>query len=204
MSEARQPTVDAEPPDSPINLTGTDHITVEGTNTAETIEFYRDLLGMPLVLCQPNLDRAHLTHLFFDTGDGRLLSFFVNEDRDSADIPEPDPGQVHHLAFRIDGDRIADIADALDAAGYPVTEFDRGAFHSLYTEDNNGLGIELVADKFPVPDTRRSEVLALAQQLRIDAGADYVKSEHMREAIQTLGLDVTEKPVRDAAAGRDF
>ncbi len=203
MSEARQPTVDASPPDSPIHLTGTDHVTVEGTNTADTIEFYRDLLGMPLVLRQPNLDRAHLTHLFFDTGDGRLLSFFVTEERDSVDSSDPDPGQVHHLAFRIDSDRIADVAAALEAAGYPVSEFDRGAFHSLYTEDNNGLGIELVADKFAVSDDRRGEVLALAQHLRLDDGADFVKTEHMREAIRTLGLDVDETAVRDAAAGRD-
>jgi len=182
---------------------GTDHITVEGTNTADTIEFYRDLLGMPLVLRQPNLDRAHLTHLFFDTGDGRMLTFFVDEERESRDIGERDPGEVHHLAFRIDGGRIDEIAAALDDAGYPVSEFDRGAFHSLYTADNNGLGIELVADKFAVPDDRRGEVLALAQHLRMADGADFVESEHMEAAIEQLGLDASERSVGDAPTGRD-
>lgn len=196
--------IDATRPDSPIHIRGTDHITVEGTNPEETIEFYRDLLGMPLVLSQPNLDRRELTHLFFDTGDGRLLTFFVNEDRDSSDIPAPDPGQVHHLAFRIDGDRIGEIANSLKAANYSVSEFDRGAFHSLYTEDNNGLGIELVADKFAVPDDRRGEVLALAQQLRIEDSADFVEAEHMREAVSQLGLEIEEHEVRDAPSGRDF
>jgi len=206
MSDATDPQVDATKPESPVGVVGTDHITVEGTNTEDTVEFYRDILGMPLVLRQPNLDRQHLTHLFFDMGDGRLLTFFVNEERDSADLPDPDPGQVHHLAFRIDGDRIDEITAGLEDRGYPVSEFDRGAFHSLYTEDNNGLVIELVADKFAVPDDRRGEVLALAYQLRVEDGADFVEAEHMRAAIDQLGLEVQEREVGDteAATGRDF
>lgn len=204
MSDSREPTVDASRPDSPVGVTGTDHVTLEGTNTSDTIEFYRDILGMPLVLRQPNLDRRHLTHLFFDAGDGRLISFFVDEERDSADLPDPDPGQVHHLAFRIDGDRIEEITEALEEAGYPVSEYDRGAFHSLYTEDNNGLTVELVADKFAVPDERRGEVLAFAQHLRVADGAEFVEAEHVREAIEQLGLDVQEREVGDAPTGRDF
>ncbi|WP_299236333.1 VOC family protein [Natronomonas sp.] len=194
--------VDAEPPDSPISLRGTDHITVEGTNTEETIEFYRDLLGMPLVLSQPNLDRSELTHLFFDTGDGRLLTVFVSDERDSADATAAAPGQVHHLAFRIDPDEIDEIARELDDAGYPVSEYDRGAFHSLYTEDNNGLTLELVADKFAVPDDRRGEVLATAQRHRVERGAEYVDSEHMRAALEELGIEVVEREIGDAPAGR--
>ncbi len=204
MSDSGEPAVEATRPDSPVGVRGTDHITVEGTNTEDTVEFYRDLLGMPLVLRQPNLDRDHLTHLFFDAGDGRLLTFFVNEQRESGDVPDPDPGQVHHLAFRIDGDRIDAIAGALEEAGYPVTEFDRGAFHSLYTQDNNGLGIELVADKFVVPDEHRGEVLALAQHLRMEDGAEFVGAEHVRAAIDRLDLDVEERDVGDAPTGREF
>lgn len=204
MSDPHDPPVEAAQPDSPVSAIGTDHITVEGTNTEDTVEFYRDLLGMPLVLRQPNLDRTHLTHLFFDTGDGRLLSFFVSDERDSGDVPNPEPGQVHHLAFRIDWKRLEETARALEDAGYPVSEFDRGAFHSLYTRDNNGLGIELVADKFPVPDEQRAEVFALAHRLRVEDGAEYVQSEHMREAIRQLDLAVEESDTGDAPAGRDI
>jgi len=196
-------TVDASRPDGPITLRGTDHITVEGTNVEDTIAFYRDLLGLPLVLRQPNLDRSHLTHLYFDTGDGRLLTFFVDEQRESTEVGDPDPGQVHHLAFRIDGDRIEATADALEAAGHPVSEYDRGAFHALYTEDNNGLVIELVADKFDVPDDRRGEVLARAHGRRLEDGSEFVRSEHMRAAIDDLGIDAEEYDLRDAPAGRD-
>ncbi|MFC7138156.1 VOC family protein [Halobaculum litoreum] len=196
--------VTAERPDSPVGVVGTDHITLEGTNPAETIAFYRDLLGLPLVLRQPNLDRNHLTHLYFDTGDGRLLTFFVHEDRDSVDLPDPEPGQVHHLAFRIESDRVAEVAAALEAADKPVSEYDRGAFHALYTEDHNGLTIELVADKYAIPDDRRGEVLARAHAERIEDGAEFVASTHMETALRELGIGVERNAIRTAAAGRDY
>ena len=44
-----------------------EQVAVEG-DAASTIAFYRDLLGMPLVLEQPNLDAPELTHLFFEIG----------------------------------------------------------------------------------------------------------------------------------------
>jgi catechol 2,3-dioxygenase-like lactoylglutathione lyase family enzyme len=204
MSQQTAPAVSAERPDSPVSVVGTDHVTLAGTDPAETIAFYRDLLGLPLVLSQPNLDRSHLTHLYFDTGDGRLLTFFVHEDRDSVDLPDPEPGQVHHLAFRIAADAVAETYEALEAAGKPVSEYDRGAFHALYTEDHNGLTIELVADKFEIPDDRRGEVLAHAHGLRLEDGAEFVASKHVVTALEALDLPVLENDVRPAAAGRDY
>lgn len=203
MSE-NEPPVTAEQPDSRVTVQGTDHITVEGTDPEETIRFYRDILGMPLVLRQPNLDRSELTHLFFETGDGRLLTFFVTDDRKSASLPDPDPGQVHHLAFRIDGERIDNIKAALDEAGHACSEYDRGAFHSLYTEDNNGLTIELVADKFVIPDQRRAEILALAHQNRVADGAEFVEESHMLEALDEVGLETERVDVGEAPSGRDY
>lgn len=177
--------------DRPI-VQGTDHITVEGSNPDDTITFYRDLLGMPLVLRQPNLDRPDLTHLFFDTNDGRLLTVFVSENRESGAASEPDPGDVHHLAFQVDASRLSEIAEKLADAGYSVSEFDRGPAHSLYTHDPNGLEIELVASMFGVPDDHRAEVLAHAHHKRISTGDEFVGEDHVREAIDELDLEVEE------------
>jgi len=193
--------VTAEPPDSPITVTGTDHITVMGSNIEDTIAFYRDLLGMPLVLRQPNLDQPEVTHLFFDTGDGRILTFFVTEDRASNRQVGMEVGSVHHLAFSIDAEKLQSVKDALDEASKHWNEFDRGAFHSLYTRDNNGLTIELVVDKYAIPDDRRGEVLALAQAKRVEAGAGYVDDEHMEAALEELGLEVERAEVPEAATG---
>jgi len=67
--------------------------------------------------------------------------------------------------------------------------------------DNNGLVIELSTDKYEVPDDRRGEVLAKAQELREEDGADYAKDEHLRGAIEALGLELIEHDLPEASAG---
>jgi len=135
---AEDPPVTADQPDSAISVTGTDHISIIGSNEADTVAFYRDILGMPLVLRQPNLDAPSMTHLFFDTGDGRMLTFFVEDDRPSnRGGQRPEIGAVHHLAFSVDPERFEATKAALDEEGIGYNEFDRGAFHSLYTSDHN-------------------------------------------------------------------
>ncbi|WP_226482382.1 VOC family protein [Natrinema amylolyticum] len=202
MSNESQNPVTPELPDSPVHTTGTDHITIWGSNEADTIEFYQDLLGMPLVLRQPNLDDPSQTHLFFDTGDGRILTFFVSDDRPSNRRGQRGgTGAVHHLCFSVDPDDYEDTMRALEEAGHQYNVFDRGIFHSIYTTDNNGLVIELSTDKYEVPDDRRGEVLAKAQELREEDGAEYAKDEHLRGAIEALGLELIEHDLPDADTG---
>ena len=206
MANDRRPADDfeisADLPDSPMHTTGTDHITLVGSNAEETIEFYRDLLGMPLVLRQPNLDDPDQTHLFFDTGDGRILTFFVNDDRDSDPRPQRTPvGGVHHLSFAIDPERFEEARDALEDAGRGYNEFDRGIFHSLYTQDHNGLVIELSTDKWAIPDDRRGEVLATAQRIREEDGADFAEERHLERALDELGIDAEKFDLPEASSG---
>src|SRR6056297_4122983 len=206
MANDRRPADDfeisADLPDSPMHTTGTDHITLVGSNAEDTIAFYRDLLGMPLVLRQPNLDDPNSTHLFFDTGNGRILTFFVQEDRQSNPQPHRHRvGSVHHLSFSIAAEDFVDIKESLEAAGHGFNEFDRGIFHSLYTRDHNGLTIELSADKFDVPDDRRGEVLATAQRLREDDGAEYAEEHHLEAALDELGIESERYDLGDAPSG---
>jgi len=200
--DADLPPVTADPPDSPFRTTGTDHITVWGSNAEDTIAFYRDLLGMPLVLRQPNLDDPSQTHLFFDTGDGTILTFFVSDDRTSDSRPNRTPvGGVHHLCFNIEPERFEAVRDALAAAGRSYNVFDRGIFFSLYTRDHDGLIIELTADKFDFPDERKGEVLAAAQRIREREGAEYAKTEHMAAALEELGIEADPYDLPDADSG---
>ncbi|MCU4741169.1 VOC family protein [Halobacteria archaeon AArc-m2/3/4] len=192
----------AAKPDSPFHTTGTDHVTIWGSNAEDTIAFYRDLLGMPLVLRQPNLDDPSQTHLFFDTGDGRIITFFVSDDRPSNQGRQRGGvGAVHHLAFSFDPEDFTTVMDALEADGRGYNVFDRGIFQSLYTHDNNGLVIELSTDKFDIPDDRRAEVLAETQRIREEAGANYAEEEHMKAALEELGLDAEPADLPDAASG---
>ncbi|UPW00096.1 VOC family protein [Halorussus gelatinilyticus] len=206
MANDRRPADDFEVtpdlPDSPMHTTGTDHITLIGSNAEDTIEFYRDLLGMPLVLRQPNLDDPSQTHLFFDTGDGRIVTFFVNDDRDSDPRPQRTPvGGVHHLSFSIDPERFVEVREALEDAGRGYNEFDRGIFHSLYTQDHNGLVIELSTDKWAIPDDRRGEVLATAQRIREEDGADFAEERHLEQALDELDIDAEKFDLPDASSG---
>ncbi|GAB7019505.1 VOC family protein [Halostagnicola sp. A-GB9-2] len=197
-----EPEITATPPKSPISVTGTDHITLIGSNEEDTIEYYRDLLGMPLVLRQPNLDDPNSTHLFFDTGDGRILTFFVTDDRQSDHRPlRNQVGSVHHLSFSIDAEEFVEIRDALEESRYGYNEFDRGIFHSLYTRDHNGLTIELSADKYDIPDDRRAEVLATTQRIREEDGSEFAEDEHLAAALEELGLDAEPADLPDAPTG---
>ncbi|MFC7141918.1 VOC family protein [Halosimplex aquaticum] len=202
MSEDSGPEITAEPPNSPFHTTGTDHVTLVGSNEEDTIEFYRDVLGMPLVLRQPNLDDPNSTHLFFDSGDGRIVTFFVTDERQSDASPlRHQVGSVHHLSFSIDPERFADVKAALEEHGHGYNEFDRGVFHSLYTRDHNGLTIELATDKYAIPDERRGEVLAAVQRIRVADGAEYAEAEHLEAALDELGIDSDPADLPDAPTG---
>ncbi|WP_254522512.1 VOC family protein [Natrinema caseinilyticum] len=202
QSTTTEPPVTAASPESALHVSGLDHVSIIGSNVEDTVAFYRDVLGMSLVLKQPNLDAPNVTHLFFDTGDGRVLTFFVEEGRESNNGRQRTPiGGVHHLAFRFDPERLEEIRASLEEHDYHYNEFDRGIFHSLYTRDHNGLVIELATDKFEIPDDRRGEVLALTQKKRLQAGAKYAKGEHLETALEELGLPVERKPLPDAQSG---
>jgi catechol 2,3-dioxygenase-like lactoylglutathione lyase family enzyme len=193
--------VDGERPADGI-VAGHDHVTLVGSNEADTVAFYRDVLGLSLVMRQPNLDRPEVTHLFFDAGDGRLVTFFVEEGRESNEgAQEPGVGAVHHVAFRVEASEIPAIRERLREAGHDFSEFDRGAFHALYTRDHNGLTVELAADVFEIPDDRRGEVLATAHALRVEAGATHVQRDHVRRALADLGLPVVETGAPEGAHG---
>src|SRR6056297_1623713 len=180
MSDESIPVSD-ERPNSPMRTTGTDHVTIWGSNAEDTIAFYRDVMGMRLVLRQPNLDDPSQTHLFFDTGDGRIVTFFVGDRPSDPNPQRGGVGSVHHLAFRFAPDRFTEVMQALDEEGRGYNVFDRGIFQSLYTHDQDGLVIELTTDKYDIPDDRRAEVLATTQRIREGDGAEYAKDEHLQE-----------------------
>ena len=57
-----------------IQTQGVHHITINGANRQTAIDFWEGVLGMPFVFEQPNLDNAAESHLYFDPGDGRLIT----------------------------------------------------------------------------------------------------------------------------------
>jgi catechol 2,3-dioxygenase-like lactoylglutathione lyase family enzyme len=200
--------IDDERPDSPVVTSGVDHMTLQGSNEEDTIAFYRDLLGMPLLIRQPHLGKPELTHLFFDTGDGRMLSFFVKDERETRSDRSWDSslntgvGTVQHLAFQLERDQLEDLKELLEEIDHRYQLYNRGFTFCLYTRDPNGFVLEFNVDKFNVPIEERPPILARAQELRVEDGADWMKDEHIIAALEELGVDWERTEVPDAPVGR--
>jgi len=171
-----------------IQVQGVHHITLVGSTRRSTIDFWQGLLGMPLLFEQPNLGRPDENHLYFDPGDGRLITVFTSEDR--TDDPTPHPrgvGHLEHIAFNVSRATQTQVAKRLEARGIPFKAFDRGFMDSIYFSDPNGLRLELACYKFEPPDgVRAAEVLVAANALRVRAGDHHITEEHLADAIEGL------------------
>ncbi|MBX5451989.1 VOC family protein [Thermogemmatispora sp.] len=172
-----------------IQVQGVHHITFVGSNREAIIEFYRDFLGMPLIMEQPNLDVPEETHLYFDAGDGRLITFFVRPDRANDPTPNPEGiGNLHHLAFTVSRATYNQIAQRLNERGiWNTGNIDRGFMDSIYFRDPNGQLLEMACYKFEPPQGYTiADVLATAHKLRVATGAYNIQEEHVAEAIAEL------------------
>jgi glyoxalase family protein len=172
-----------------IQSQGVHHITLVGADRQTSIGFWEGVLGMPFVFEQPNLDNASESHLYFDPGDGRLITVFTNEER----TPDPrrtptDPGSVHHVAFALSQATFAQTVQRLDERGIKHSGVkDRGFMDSIYFTDPLGLLIELASYRFEPPaGFTHAEVLLAAHRLRV-ARDDYnIAPIHLADAIEEL------------------
>ena len=168
---------------------GVHHITLTGADRQTSIDFWEGVLGMPFVLEQPNLDRASESHLYFDPGDGRLITIFTNEERapDPARTPM-DPGCVHHLAFAISQATFHQAVERLDERGIGHSGVkDRGFMDSIYFEDPLGLLIELASYRFEPPaGSTHADVLLKAHRIRVARGDHNIDRVHLADAIEAL------------------
>lgn len=174
---------------STIQTQGVHHITFVGSNRETAIDFYQGLLGMPLVLDQPNLDVPGEEHLYFDTGDGRLLTFFVRPTRTDDTAPNPEGiGNLHHIAFTVSRAVYTQVAQRLNDRGiWNTGEIDRGFMYSIYFRDPNGQLLELACYKFVPPEGFTvADVLATAHRIRVAEGAYAVQDAHLADAIAEL------------------
>ena len=120
---------------------GVHHLALIARDVEETITFYQDLLGFPLVELVENRDYRGSSHFFFDIGNRNLLGFFDFPGHDHPEFSET-IGAVQHLALSTTQENFEAVKKRLDAAGISYIGPDRGIDNSIYIRDPNGVGIE--------------------------------------------------------------
>ena len=121
-----------------MRLEGIDHVALAVRNVAESIEWYRTVLG---------LERRHAdvwgnVPAMMGTGTTLIALFPVGTDRPD---PVPDRGAIamRHLAFRADAVNFAAAQRELATRAIPFEFQDHQISHSIYFVDPDGHRLEI-------------------------------------------------------------
>jgi catechol 2,3-dioxygenase-like lactoylglutathione lyase family enzyme len=172
-----------------LQVQGVHHITLMGADRQTSIDFWEGLLGMPFIFDQPNLDDPNQGHLYFDPGDGRLITIFSKEDRPvDPTRTSTEAGAVHHIAFNVSQATFWQAVERLGERGIENTgPKDRGFMDSIYFNDPLGLTIELASYRFEPPEgCRHADVMIEAHRIRVERGDDHIDRIHLADAIERL------------------
>jgi catechol 2,3-dioxygenase-like lactoylglutathione lyase family enzyme len=123
-----------KPTNPDFEICGVNHLALVCKDMARTVEFYRDVLGMPLVKTI-DLPGGRGQHFFFDIGNGDSLAFFWfpqgREAMPGVSAPAALPtqgdftsahGSMNHIAFNVPAEKFDEYYDRLKAKGVQVTK----------------------------------------------------------------------------------
>ena len=129
-----------------MKLRGFHHVAYRCKDARETVDFYRDHLGMEFQLAFAE-DHVPSTgeynpymHVFLDAGNGNVLAFFELPQSPEMGRDENTPAWVQHIALKVDDRQALEASKAaLEAAGIEVLgPINHGIFDSIYFFDPNG------------------------------------------------------------------
>ncbi len=163
-----------------MKYTGIHHLAMATADMNQTIRFWRDLLGMRLVI---GTGRPGYRQYFFEISPRDMIAFF--EWPDVKPLPEKDHGVpvqgpfgFDHISIGVASDEtLWEVKDTLEAAGIWVSGVvDHGFIHSIYSFDPNNIPIEFSA---PVPDVdcRRSPVMKDAAPTKAAQEGDQAQAD---------------------------
>ncbi len=133
----------------PTTVQGVHHLALICRDVEETIRFYQEFLGFPLVELVENRDYAGSSHFFFDIGDSNLLGFFDFPGHDHPPFTET-IGGVQHLAISVSPEQFDAAKKKLEQAGVDYLGPDRGVEESMLFRDPNGIGLERYREQLGV------------------------------------------------------
>ncbi len=119
----------AAPTNKEFDIRGVNHLALVCKDMAKTVEFYRDILGMPLIKTL-DLPGGRGQHFFFDIGNGDSLAFFwfpnapdaVPGISAPADLPgggdiRSAHGSMNHIALNVPVEKFDEYVEKLQAKG---------------------------------------------------------------------------------------
>ncbi len=177
---------DVNPTLSTIPIAGVHHTARPTWKLGETLHFYRDLLGLPLVHAISArgwgpADHADFLHFFFDSGNGSTIAFFyyIGTDRPGFAAPLDDYRyRASHTAWRVPTrEALLDCRAKVEAAGIAIKyQVRHEVIESIYFDDPNGYGLEVSWQVRPfaevdAQDARRTLEAAIALEKRQALGS---------------------------------
>jgi len=146
-----------------MKYSGINHLALATGDINTTIRFWRDLLGIRLVVA---LGKLGYRQYFFEVSETDLIAFF--EWPNVEPIEEKDAGRVvnglfafDHVALGVENDdALWKLKQKLEANDIWVSELiDNGFIHSIFTFDPNGISLEFACtvENF---DIRRNPIMA--------------------------------------------
>lgn len=163
---------------------GVHHLALVTDDMRKTVEFYVDVLGMPLIHAMrvpPGLGTGpnnrgnppyeEIRHYFFDMGNDSLLAFFEVPNGAEPQANRNAVGGMQHVAFTVGRARFDEIERRLDAAGVPHTERlqQLPGMQGIYFFDPNGIRLEMACQP---ADGETPEVVACVRQRKAEARAE--------------------------------
>ena len=180
-------------------LRGVDHTARPTWKLRETVEFYRDTLGLPLVHAitakgwgREKEQHADFIHFFFDAGNGSTIAFFYyigTEQPDEMRVPRGYMGMANHTAWGVDSkDELLAWHARLEACGVRVSQsIKHEILESIYFRDPNGYPLEITRSlrDMETLDAVDAE-LTIAAALDLEAGARWNGIESLWRAKAAL------------------
>ena len=151
-----------------MTVKGIHHVAYRCKDTRETVDFYRNLLGMEFKLAMaenkvPSTGEPDpYMHVFMDAGRGNVLAFFELPNSPEMGRDENTPEWVQHIAFEVGSfEELMEYKSRLEAAGLDVLgPTNHGIFDSIYFFDPNGHRLELAANKSTDEQLKRLKSVA--------------------------------------------
>ena len=130
------------------------HVAYRCKDAKETVEFYRKVLDMDLVLAisedlvPSTKEPDPYMHIFLDAGQGNVLAFFELPNSPPMGWDENTPDWVQHIAFELESmDELLSAKEQIESQGVDVLgPVDHHIFKSIYFFDPSGHRLELVAN----------------------------------------------------------